>query len=445
MDWLTYDQLPKMNFKLCVENSQHWKEHFRFHPEQIALREKVSLWHTSVKRSEDTIDGLQTKLDKNAKNNYKSPFFTQKLNLPIVQGKEHRPHHLRSSHPLFAKDRITGLETQLFRQSSGCRFTKMPTHELQKNNQVDMPPCNLSMHPIELVPTQSACCQLQTQFQRCTPKALFLALKTEALVNPLTGQYYSSHQVVRLMIVDHLCALLLSHSSTLKMKKCAAARLAPFYNQWLQAIAFSLLSLHLDVRSWPHAGNNECAIVLQSESGMVIAVSARQIILMSRDIEPFFTNLRLADFCVIAKLKQYCLIHLLHIIRGLAKNPTITNDQAQNLGKRCDKGRALLTDEQPLVGGEISESSSEQNVYQSFPHMPKKSGSPKRRQRRFCSRNLYRVEHFQTYLKTPLPMRYNQTEEAFRNHIRARKLCFRTQPRLAKAMANGLQLEGNTV
>jgi transposase len=104
MDRLAYDQLLKENFHLRLENSQ-------LHQEHVHLRKETSKLLALVKKLEDKIDDLQSKLGKNSKNSSKSPSSDQKPNLPVVQKKEHRPYHPGSIHQLLPEDHVTSRET----------------------------------------------------------------------------------------------------------------------------------------------------------------------------------------------------------------------------------------------------------------------------------------------------------------------------------------------
>jgi hypothetical protein len=422
MDRLTYDQLLEENHQLRLENK--------------ALREEISKLHQLVKELKDQIDDSLAKLGKNSKNSSKSPSSDQKPNLPVVSKKEHRPYHPGTGHQLLPEGDVTTRETRIIRQCPRCSSSMAITGEIQKWQQVEMTPLKVSVHQIELVTTQCPCCKLRVRPQIFPHETFLLAPRLEALVNLLLGQYRQGHRLVRSIITALFPSLHLSQGLISKIKRRTAAALESSYEELLEAITSSKSPLHADATSWRHEGHNECAIVLRSEAGVAFAITPNQnqqtiASLIRRKIELLVQDRGLASSSVLAKYKQYCLTHLLRNIQGLAEHPAITNEESQNLGELYDEFKALFEDKYRLIRGEISESSWRQYGHQRFNHireMLEESCVQGKRLRRFCRRILNGLKHFRTYLKNPsFPMTNNPGEEALRNLVIARKLCFGTR------------------
>ena len=429
MDRLTYDQLLNENFQLREENSQ-------LRLENALLREEISKLHILVKKLENKIDDLQSQLDKNSKNSSKSPSSDQKPNLPIVSKKEYRPYHPGASHQLLPEDNVTSRDTRVIRQCPRCKSAMVLTDEVQKWQQVEMPPLKLSVHQIEIITSQCPCCQLRARPPILSNETFLLGPRMEAFVNLLMGQYRQGHRPVRSIITALFPVLELSQGLISKIKRRATAALDFSYEELRQAIITSKSPLHADATSWRHLGHNECVVVLRSEAGVAFAITPNQnkqtiANLIGRKIELLVIDRGLATSGVVTKFKQYCLTHLLRNIQGLAEHPAITNMEAQTLGELYDEFKALFVDKHRLIRGEISESSWRHYGYEHFNYIKEileESCAQGKRLRRFCRRILKSLKHFRTYLKDPSwPMTNNLAEEALRNLVIARKLCFGTR------------------
>jgi len=427
MDRLTYDQLLEENFHLRQEN--------------VALREEVSKLYSLIKKLEAKIDDLQAKLDKNSKNSSKPPSSDQKPNLLSTPKKEHRPYHPGANHQLLPEDVVTSRETRLIEQCPRCRAKMVPTSEVQKWQQVEMPQLKLCVHQIELVTAECPCCKLRASPQLLKHETFLLGPRMEALVNLLMGQYRQGHQPVRSIITALFPSLQISQGIISKIKARAAAALSSSYEELLQAILNSKEPVHGDATGWRHSGHNDCAIVLRSKPGVAFTITPNQnkqtiAAIFCQKIELLVTDRGFAISDVKTKAKQYCLVHLLRNIEGLAGHPGITEAQAQELGELYDEIKALFAEKHRLMQGEISESTWRQYGYLRFngvQEILEEISTQGRRLRRFCRRVLRSLKHFKTYLKHPsLPMTNNPAEEALRNLVIARKLCFGTRSSYGK-------------
>ena len=419
--------------RLIEENTRLRRENEQLRQENAALRLQISRLLVLVKKLEAKIDNLQARLDKNSKNSSKSPSSDQKPNLSMTSKKEHRPYHPGTGRQLLPEDSVTSRETRLIQQCPRCRSQMIPTDEVQKWQQIEMPPLKLSVHQIEMVTTECPCCKLRVRPQLLEREAFLLGPRLEALVNLLLGQYRQGHQHVRSILTALFPLLQLSQGLISKIKARAATALSTSYEELVEAVVSSKSPLHTDATSWRHLGRNECAIVMRSVVGVAFAIAPNQnkrtiASLLRKRIEWLVTDRGLAITGVKSKHKQYCLTHLLRNIQGLAEHPGITNDETQKLGELYDEITALFADKHRLIRGEISESTWRQYGYQRFAYIKEKLEEgclQGKRLRRFCRRMLSSLNYFRSYLKhASLPMTNNPAEEALRNLVIARKLCF---------------------
>lgn len=439
MERLTYDQILEENIQLRQESIQLRRENIQLRLDNDALRETVSKLLLLVQKLEAKIDDLQAKLDKNSKNSSKPPSSDQKPNLPITPKKEHRPYHPGSNHQLFPEDVITSRETRIVSQCPNCHSQMTLTNEVQKWQQVEIPKLKLLVHQIELITTECPCCKTRIRPQLLNREVFLLAPRLEAFVSLLMGQYRQGHRAVRSILTALFPILELSQGLISKIKRRGADALNSSYEELLQVITSSKSPLHVDATSWRHGGHNECAIVMRSKSGVAFAITLNQnkqtiSNLLGKKIELLVSDRGLASSK--SKFKQYCLSHLLRNIKGLAEHPGVTTDQAQNLGELYDEVRALFLSKHRLLQGEIKEASWRQYGYQHFVQIEEKLeelSTQGGKLRRFCLRLLQDLKYFRTYLKeTSLPMTNNPAEEALRNLVIARKLCFGTRSAYGK-------------
>lgn len=317
----------------------------------------------------------------------------------------------------------------------------VPTSEVQKWQQVEMPPLKLSVHQIELVTTECPCCRLRAHPQLFPQETFLLGPWLEAFVSLLMGQYRQGHQPVRSILTALFPALSLSQGLISKIKARAATALGASYEELLQAIISSTSPLHADATSWRHLGRNECAIVVRSQAGVAFALTPNQnkqtiASLLRSKIELLVTDRGLASSSVTSRTKQYCLSHLLRNVKGLAEHPGITTREAQHLGELYDEIKGLFADKHRLLKEEISQLTWRQYGYHRFEciqQLLEEGCAQGKRLRRFSRRILRNLKHFRTYLKEPsLPMTNNPAEEALRNLVITRKLCFGTRSNYGK-------------
>jgi hypothetical protein len=434
MDRLIYDQLLEENSVLRDEN-------IALRAENKALREEVSMLREVIRKLEAKIDDLQAKLGKNSKNSSKPPSSDQKSNLPSLLKKDHRPYHAGASHQLLTEEAVTSRETRFIGQCPRCRSKMIPTNEVQICQQVEMPPLKLCVHQIELITSECPCCKLRVHPQLSNQETFLLGPRMEAFVNLLIGQFRQGHRPVRSIISALFPSLQLSQGLISKIKARAATAFTASYEELKEAIISSKSPLYTDATSWRHLSRNECAIVMRSEPRVAFAITPNQNketirSLLRRKIELIVSDRGLAICRVICKAKQYCLSHLLRNIQGLAEHPGITIEEAQDLGELYDEIKALFADKHRLIREEINESTWKKYGYQSFNQIQEKLEelcAKGGRLRRFCRRVLRSLKHFRTYLRHPsMPMTNNPAEEALRNLVIARKICFGTRSSYGK-------------
>ena len=379
---------------------------------------------------------LEDQLNKNSKNSSKPPSSDQKSNLPSVKKKEKRPYHPGASRQLLSESYITSRETRKVDKCSRCGCHMNVTDKVLSWQQVDLPEIKPLVHQIDLHTCKCPNCNLEETPRLKKSEQYLMRSRLEAFVNLLLGQFRQGHRFVRELISVLIPGLKLSQGLISKVKARSARSLDKITQHIMDGILKQEKAIYIDATGWRHQSKNENAIVIRTENLVRFALIPRQ---NSHSLAQLVNNKKIAHMVsdrglalgkIDSHIHQYCLAHLLRNICGLAEHSDTTLTNTEQLGEIYDALRSLFKDKHRLNRGEITLSTWRQYGYATWRFMKEKieeilSDNPGKKLKRSCKRMLKDWTHFKAYLRNKdSPMTNNPAEEALRNLVIARKLCF---------------------
>jgi len=257
----------------------------------------------------------------------------------------------------------------------------------------------------------------------------------EGLVNLLMTQFRQGHQSVRQFVSLLVPGFFLSQGLVAKIKKRAANAFDHANNVLGETILRGQEPIHGDATGWRHGGKNYHVVILRSGSFVQYSIVPRQNgdilgqLLQSSEPINLVCDRGLAIQKVALRSLQYCLAHLLRNLQGVAEHPSTTVDEAQLLGEVHEMLQGLFHDKHRHERGELSRTTWRQYGYRTWQDMRETIDLLLKREphpvlKRFCKKLLCDWKHFMVYLSTSGPMTNNPAEEALRNLVIVRKLCF---------------------
>src|SRR5215204_893864 len=163
------------------------------------LEENKSLKATIVKLQE-RIATLEAQLNQNSKNSSQPPSKDKKVNTPTSDKRGHGSYHTGSNRQLLPESAVTSREIRRCDICPRCRSKLVPTEEVLKWQQIELPEIKPLVHQIELMTCECPYCHLRVRPKLSETEQLLLGPRLEGLVNLLMGQYRHSHRSVRKII-----------------------------------------------------------------------------------------------------------------------------------------------------------------------------------------------------------------------------------------------------
>jgi len=404
--------------------------------ENAALRQEVSDLKALVKELLERIAVLEAQVNKNSKNSSKPPSSDQKPNLPPAQKKEHRPYHPGASRQLLPESVVTSREVRRIENCPRCRSHMEPTGEVIRWQQVELPEIKPLVHQIELCACRCPKCKLTALPELRAEERYLLGPRLESFINLCMGQFRQGHRAVREFVAVLIPDLDLSQGLISKVKFRAALAFDTARQQIKNVILNADNPTFVDASGWRHQGKNEHVIVIRVGKWVNFTLVAHQNgktlaeLVEGRKLKHLVTDRGLAVSKISSQIHQYCLAHLLRNIRGLAEHPAVALTHTEKLGEVYDTLQELFRDKHRMDRDEISISTWRQYGYLKWRYMKETieeilSTQPIEKLRRACKRMLKDWDHFTVYLRNrEYPMTNNPAEEALRNIVIARKLCF---------------------
>lgn len=405
-------------------------------PTYEELETRIAEQAQLIKQLLERIAKLEDQLNKNSKNSSKPPSTDQKSSRSSDKKKERRSYHPGASRQLLPETAVTSRETRTVKQCSRCGSSMISTGKVLSWQQIELPEIKPLVHQIDLHTCQCQNCQREETPQLQEREQFLMGPRLEAFINLCLGQFRQGHRSVREFVSMLIPGVNLSQGLISKVKARAARSLDTAYHSIANDILQRNEAIHIDATGWRHHAKNEHAIVIRSGNLIRFALIPRQNgdalskLMKGKKIMHLVSDRGLAISKIDARIHQYCLAHLLRNICGLAEHPTTTLANAQNLGEVYDALQQLFKDKHRLNRGEISLSTWRQYGYATWGFMEEKieeilSSGPGKKLRRACERMLKDWEHFKVYLRDKdYPMTNNPAEEALRNLVITRKLCF---------------------
>ena len=388
-----------------------------------------------IQKLEERIAALEARLNQNSKNSSKPPSSDQKRNKEPAKDKEKKAHHTGASRKLLPESEVTSREIRAIENCPHCLSSMNPTGEVFSWQQIELPVIKPLVHQIDLVTSKCPCCNHEVRPDLKEAEQFLLGPRLEGLVNLLMGQYRQGHRPVRMIISTILPGVFLSQGLISKIKARAAKTLWAPYEELLAKITLGKDPIHVDATGWRHLGKGEHALVLRIGNIVSYAIVSHQkgetlANLLGKRVHCLISDRGLATSQIVIKVKQYCLAHLIRNICGQAEHPGVSCEDTQALGWIHDRLQELFVDKHRFEKGEISKNTWKQYGYAKWITIEEEleklvvNGSTKKL-RKFCTKLLSQIKHFRAYLKDEaIPMTNNPAEEALRNLVIARKLCF---------------------
>lgn len=410
----------------------------QLYTENIELKATVNRLEKVIIALEARITQLESQLNQNSKNSSNPPSSDKKPNIPSIPRKEQRPFHPGVSRQLLPESSITSRETRCIETCPRCHSIMHLTDKVFSWQQIELPQIKPLVHQIDLVTCKCPRCQLEARPELRESEQFLLGPRLEGFINLLLGQYRQGHRAVRTIIATILPEVMLSQGLISKIKARTAILLSSPYEALITEVTTTQKPLHIDATGWRHAGSNEHLLVLRVGNVIAYALRPHQnsvtlTSLVGHRIHCLISDRGLAISRIEVKIHQFCLAHLIRNIQGQAERPEVSFDDTQRLGTVYDTLHELFRDKHRTERGEISESTWRQYGYLKWQYIQEDleilliNGSTKKL-RKFCSKLLKQIDHFRVYLRDPLiPMTNNAAEEALRNLVIARKLCFGSQ------------------
>lgn len=425
----TYEQLAAL---LAEKDKELAKQDKRLADQDEKLADQDEL----IKKLLERVAHLESRLNKNSKNSSKPPSSDQKPNRFPSKKKENRPYHPGASRQLLPANAVNSREERKIEVCSKCGSSMIPTGKVSSWQQIELPEIKPLVHQIDLHTCRCPnCCRKETPKFKEKEQHL-MGPRLEALVNLCLGQFRQGHRVVREFISILVPGLKLSQGLISKVKARAARSLDKAYKGITDHIFQRNEAIHIDATGWRHQSKNTVAIVIRAGNFIRFALTDRQNgdtlvdLMENKKICHLVSDRGLAASKIDAKVRQYCLTHLLRNIQGLAEHRSTNLLHTAKLGEIYDALQALFKDKHRLNRKEISLSTWRQYGYATWVFMEQKLEeillrNPGENLRRACNRMLKGWHHFKTYLRNQdYPMTNNPAEEALRNLVISRKLCF---------------------
>lgn len=403
--------------------------------ENAVLKSTVSRLEAVIKKLEERISDLEARLNQNSKNSSKPSSTDKKPNRKEKPKTEKRPYHPGANRQLLPSNSITSQETRLIETCPLCRSFMQPTEDIFSWQQIELPVIKPLVHQINLVLCKCSNCNLKIRPELKAGEQFLLGPRLEGLVNLLLGQYRQAHRSVRTIISTILPEVILSQGLISKIKARTAALLSAPHEALLSVVTSTQKPLHVDATGWRHEGSNEHILVLRVENIVSYAFITHQNSttlreLMGNNIHCLISDRGLAVAQIEVRIKQFCLAHLIRNIRGQAEHPGISYEDTERLGVVYDTLQELFVDKHRVEKGEIAESTWRQYGHARWRDIQDElevliENSSSKKLRKFCCKLLKQFDFFRAYLKdATIPMTNNPAEEALRNLVIARKLCF---------------------
>jgi len=405
-------------------------------PTYEELLEENAKLRALVEQLMKRVADLEAQLKKNSKNSSKPPSSDQKPSLPPKNSKERRPYHPGASRQLLPESAVTSRDVRMVEECPNCRCPMIPTGEVYKWQQVELPEIKPLVHQIELHSCRCPKCNALDRSELEEHEKFLLGPRFESFINLCMGQFRQGHRPVRQFVAAIIPGIHLSQGLVSKIKRRSARALQQATQQLKDAILQSTEPIHADATGWRHFGQNENAVVLRAGNLVIFELipnlngKAISELFKERPIMRLVTDRGFATSQLNTKVHQYCLAHLLRNIQGLAEHPTTTMEETAELGRIYDMVQELFHDKHRLDRREISESSWRHYGYAIWEDIRDTlesilNGQPSAKVKRFCRRVLKDLSRFRAYLRSrDAPMTNNPAEEALRNLVIARKLCF---------------------
>lgn len=379
-------------------------------------------------------DKLKSQLGQNSKNSSKPSSSDTKSNIPPSINPSQRPYHPGAKRVLLPEQMVTSRETRVIETCPRCRSRMEPTGESSVWQQIELPPIKPLVHQIALLTCRCPSCHLVTMPQLSEKEALLLGPRLEGLVNLLMSQFRQGHRPVREFLATLIPGLGLSQGLISKIKQRAVRA----FDHAMEHLSHELLTengpKYIDATGWRHCGTNWHVLILRTGSLIRYAIVRRQnrvvlSALLKGGRHSVVSDRGLPIEKTSVRLHQYCLAHFLRNIRGAAEHASTTVEEAQTLGEIHETLQALFQDRHRHDRQELARSTYLQYGFhkwavmrESFQELVVQASHPTLR--RFCKRALSDWKKFMTYLASDGPMTNNLAEEALRNLVIARKLCF---------------------
>lgn len=405
-------------------------------PTYEELLEENARLRALVQELMDRVAHLESQLQQNSKNSSKPPSSDRKSNLTPKKKRGGRPFHPGASRQLLPETAVTSREIRTIEYCPRCHSRMVPTGDVYKWQQIELPEIKPLVHQIELHSCQCSKCHFIDRPELKEYEQLLLGPRLEALVNLCLGQFRHGHRSTREFMAVLIPDLQLSQGLISKVKIRAARALKMASRQLKSAILSSDLPIHVDATGWRHLSQNENAIVMRAGNLVNFELVPKQNgeaiseIFEGQKVTQLVTDRGFATRKLDIQIHQYCLAHLLRNIRGLAEHSATTLTETEVLGEVYETLEELFHDKHRLDRGEISVSTWRQYGYANWSYIREilediLSGLPTAKVKRSCKRMLKDLDHFKVYLRSrDAPMTNNPAEESLRSLVIARKLCF---------------------
>lgn len=284
------------------------------------------------------IADLESQLNKNSKNSSKPPSSDQKSNLPQTKRKEARPFHPGASRQLLPESMVTTQTERKIDSCPRCRSAMVPTGEVIKWQQIELPEIKPLVHRWNLHVCQCLKCLLIAKPALQDEEEYVLGPKFEALVNLCLSRFRMGHLIVREFVAALVPGVDLSQGLISKIKRRAAKALLSPQQEIMETIPEESGPLHADATGWRHMGVTEHAVVMRVNNWVAFAFVTHQNkatfkgLLSGRKLH-LVTDQGLPVSEVVARIHQYCLAHLLRNLQVLAEHCGTTIEEAQQIGE----------------------------------------------------------------------------------------------------------------
>jgi len=419
--------------------------------ENIALKTQVSELIAIIKQLQERIANLEGQLNKNSKNSSKPPSSDQKPSNPSGKKKDGRPYHPGASRQLLPESVITSRDIRKIEYCPRCQSSMDPTGDVLSWQQIELPKIQPLVHQIDLQTCRCPNCQLEVTPQLQEGEQYLMGPRLEAFVNLCLGQFRQGHRTIREFISILIPGLELSQGLISKVKARGARSLDSGYQQIVNKILEQNDATHVDATGWRHKARNEHAVVIRVGNFIRFALIPRQNgealakFMKGKKITHLVSDRGLAISKIDSCIHQYCLAHLLRNICGLAEHPVTTLANTERLGEVYDALQLLFRDKHRLTRGEITLSTWRHYGYATWGFMEEKveeilESNPDKKLKRACKRMLKDWDHFKVYLRNKdHPMTNNPAEEALRNLVITRKLCFGSRSEYGRKWREAMQ------